>query len=66
MLSRELQLAMSPTPIITDAPLNATTGAGDAAGGGVRLTAGLHSAAASSARSGIDRRVSRMIVPFKS
>jgi hypothetical protein len=36
-----VQLAMSPTPIITDAPLSATTGAGEAAGGGVSLTAGL-------------------------
>jgi hypothetical protein len=42
MLSRDEQLAISPTPTITEAPLSATTGAGDAAGGGVRLTDGLH------------------------
>ena len=34
---------MSPTPTITEAPLNATCSAGDAAGGGVDATAGLHS-----------------------
>src|SRR5512132_3922894 len=50
MLNCELQLAMSPTPIITDAPLSATTGAGDAAGGGVRLTGGLHDMATTRVR----------------
>jgi hypothetical protein len=35
MLNREVQLAMSPAPIITDAPFAATSGAADPAGGGV-------------------------------
>jgi hypothetical protein len=40
--SRCEQLAMSPTPTIADAPLNATCSAGAAAGGGVMCTLGLH------------------------
>jgi hypothetical protein len=40
---------MAPTPIITAAPHRATTGAGDAAGGGVSLTAGLQVAPTNSA-----------------
>ena len=63
MLNRDAQLAMSPTPTMTEAPLIATTGAGDAAGGGVRLTGGLHAATKSSATSEPGCRVNRIIVP---
>jgi hypothetical protein len=51
MLKRDWQLAMSPTPIITEAPLSATIAAGDAAGGGVNWIGGVHAAAASSTTS---------------
>jgi hypothetical protein len=42
LLKCDEQLAMSPAPIMTDAPLSATMGAADAAGGGVNWTGGLH------------------------
>jgi hypothetical protein len=63
MLNRDEQLAMSPTPTITEAPLSATIGAGDAAGGGVRLTDGLHATASRSATSEATYRITCMIVP---
>jgi hypothetical protein len=65
-LNRCEQLAMSPTPTITDAPLNATSVAGDAADGGVRSTAGLQSKtsnATSNATSGPMDCLYRMTVP---
>jgi hypothetical protein len=62
MLNRDVQLAMSPTPIITDAPLNATTSADDAAGGGVRLIAGLHAPAVNTAVSVDAYEASRMVI----
>src|SRR6185312_12752914 len=43
------QTAMSPTPIITDAPLIATCEAGASAGAGVVCTGGLHENASSEA-----------------
>jgi hypothetical protein len=50
---------------MTDAPLSATTGAGDAAGGGVNWTGGLHAPATNSAASDTANGLNCMMIPWR-